>query len=182
MGKWFITCAAGLLAATLIMVPTIGWADQTTYEYDPMGRLTRVISVSAEAILEAGYLYDDAGNRTDRTIARLMDSDSDGMPDDWENQYTFLDPYEPSDAAQDYDGDRLPNSEEYIHGTDPSDPDSDDDGYMDGAEVSAGTNPMDPASVPFDYQQVPALNLFAGALTTLLLLGLAATARQRRSS
>ena len=148
MGKWFITYAAGLLAAALIMVPTVSGADQTTYEYDPMGRLTQVVSVSAEAIFEAGYLYDDAGNRTDRIIARLVDTDSDGIPDDWENQFVFLDPENPHDALLDYDRDGLSNVGEYLHSTDPSAADSDGDGHLDGAEVIAGTDPTDPLTSP----------------------------------
>jgi hypothetical protein len=43
------------------------------------------------------------------------------MPDGWELQYG-LDPLNPSDAAQDLDGDGLTNLEEYQLGTDPTSP------------------------------------------------------------
>jgi hypothetical protein len=44
----------------------------------------------------------------------------------------------------DADGDGLSNCQELAQGTDPSDPDSDDDGLTDGAEVNVhGTNPLD---------------------------------------
>jgi hypothetical protein len=54
------------------------------------------------------------------------------------------------DAYQDPDGDGLNNLEEYLHGTDPWDPDSDGDGYGDGTEVRLGTDPLNPDSMP-DY-------------------------------
>jgi hypothetical protein len=47
------------------------------------------------------------------------DSDSDGMPDHWEDGYGFLDKNDPSDADVDYEGDGLTNLEEYLAGTDP---------------------------------------------------------------
>ena len=46
------------------------------------------------------------------------DSDSDGMPDDWERQYG-LNPNDPADANQDCNGDGFTNVEKYINGLDP---------------------------------------------------------------
>jgi hypothetical protein len=58
-----------------------------------------------------------------------------------------MDPLDPSDDAPvdgDPDGDGLPTSVELGLGTDPNDPDSDDDGLTDGAEVQTyGTDPLD---------------------------------------
>jgi len=48
-----------------------------------------------------------------------VDSDHDGMPDEWETKYG-LDPNDPSDAAKDKDGDGYTNLEEYLNGTDPT--------------------------------------------------------------
>ncbi|MDP3786638.1 MAG: C25 family cysteine peptidase [Candidatus Omnitrophota bacterium] len=48
-----------------------------------------------------------------------LDSDGDGMTDDWEIYYG-LDPYNPNDAMLDLDGDGLTNLEEFLHGTDPT--------------------------------------------------------------
>lgn len=46
------------------------------------------------------------------------DRDSDGMPDWWEERYGF-DPYDPTDAEQDEDGDGYTNVEEYKSGDNP---------------------------------------------------------------
>ncbi len=47
------------------------------------------------------------------------DSDSDGMPDEFETKWG-LNPADPSDAGQDADGDGYLNIEEYLNGAPPS--------------------------------------------------------------
>ena len=42
----------------------------------------------------------------------------------------------------------MSDTDEIAHGTDPNDPDTDDDGISDGDEISNGTNPNDPATAP----------------------------------
>lgn len=78
----------------------------------------------------------------------LIDFDNDGLPTWYERQYPeFLDPNDPSDAAQDEDNDGLTNLEEFQHQTDPTNPDTDGDGLSDGAEVKrpeGATNPLHP--------------------------------------
>jgi YD repeat-containing protein len=181
MAKRLQLWSAGTTLVALLFLA--GWvqADQVMYEYDPSGRLTRVVSVASEAIVEVDFQYDEAGNRIDRTIARDRDSDDDAMHDYWENQYAFLDPYDPSDAPEDYDGDGLTNYGEYINGTDPSNPDTDGDGYSDGVEVDAGTDPLDPGSHPTGHA-VPAITAPGTVLILLLLLGLIAVTMRRRRS
>ena len=49
----------------------------------------------------------------------LLDSGGDGMPDEWEIRYG-LNPYDPSDANKDKDGDGYTNIEEFINGTNPT--------------------------------------------------------------
>jgi formylglycine-generating enzyme required for sulfatase activity len=51
-----------------------------------------------------------------------VDTDNDGMPDEWEKRFGF-DPANPADAAQDADGDGYSNLEEYLNSTDPRVPD-----------------------------------------------------------
>ena len=47
----------------------------------------------------------------------ILDSDQDGMPDNWENKYN-LDPNDPKDSTLDPDNDGLTNLEEYKNKTD----------------------------------------------------------------
>jgi hypothetical protein len=70
-----------------------------------------------------------------------QDSDSDGMPDWWENRYGF-NPNDASDANEDLDGDDLTNLGEYLAETDPTNPDTDGDGMLDGCEVENGLDPF----------------------------------------
>ena len=48
-----------------------------------------------------------------------MDSDNDGMPDEWELKFK-LNPQDAADGAQDKDKDGYTNVEEYLNGTDPT--------------------------------------------------------------
>ena len=48
-----------------------------------------------------------------------LDSDNDGMPDEWELKYG-LNPFDPSDATLDMNGDGYTNIEKYINGIDPT--------------------------------------------------------------
>lgn len=75
------------------------------------------------------------------------DRDCDGIPDSWELTYG-LNPEDPSDAFQDLDGDGLVNLEEFLAGTDPTNPDSDGDGVNDRDELKGGTNPYDDTAIP----------------------------------
>jgi len=72
----------------------------------------------------------------------VQDSDSDGLPDQWEMAYGF-NPTAPGEQNLDPDGDGLTNLQEYQHKTNPIVADTDDDGLSDGLEVMASTNPLD---------------------------------------
>jgi hypothetical protein len=52
----------------------------------------------------------------------LIDSDGDGLPDDWEASQPGFNADEPSDGLADWDGDTMSNTAEYIAGTDYLDP------------------------------------------------------------
>ena len=76
------------------------------------------------------------------------DSDSDGIPNSWEEGNAGMDRDDATDAELDFDGDSLTNLEEYTLETDPNNPDSDGDGYSDSKEAKKGTNPKDPKDKP----------------------------------
>ena len=98
------------------------------------------------------------------------DSDSDGMPDGWEIMYD-LNPFDPADADEDADADgydfdnsgaidpdeRFTNLQEYLNGTDPTNPDTDNDTIGDGWEAHYGylinytlISPLDPGDAAWD--------------------------------
>ena len=80
-------------------------------------------------------------------IAVLADSDCDSMSDEFEEDHG-LDPGFVEDAAWDGDEDGLMNLDEAWYGTSPDDPDTDDDGYPDGEEISQGSDPLNPGDIP----------------------------------
>ncbi|GLS24868.1 hypothetical protein [Marinibactrum halimedae] len=68
------------------------------------------------------------------------DFDQDGLPEAYEVTFHFLEDIHPEDANDDFDGDGLTNLAEFLAGTDPENPDSDQDGVFDGEDI-APTNP-----------------------------------------
>ncbi|WP_428820433.1 leucine-rich repeat domain-containing protein [Microbulbifer sp. MCCC 1A16149] len=72
---------------------------------------------------------------------QVLDSDGDGIPDDWEAA-NGLDPYNGDDAWEDFDGDGLLNIDEYYTGTNPGVFDTDADGLSDGEEWNIGLDPL----------------------------------------
>jgi hypothetical protein len=75
----------------------------------------------------------------DPTTRLLTDRDEDGMPYWWEERYGF-DP-NLANGDEDPDTDFLTNHEEYVRGTDPTNPDTDEDGVGDAADVCLDTPP-----------------------------------------
>ena len=101
-----------------------------------------VLNPSQLALLSSGMTPDLVG----------IDTDNDGLPDGWEMLYGF-DKNNPADAGQDTDLDGLTNLQEYTKGTNPKNPDTDQDGFLDGVETGTGTfvsltdtgtNPLNP--------------------------------------
>ena len=90
------------------------------------------------------------------------DDDNDGMPDVWETEHG-LNPYDSSDAATHADNDLLNNLNEYQNGTDPNNPDTDNDNILDGPEVD---NALDPLTPTADFTLVETVNI-EGAFTGL---------------
>ena len=83
------------------------------------------------------------------TSDATVDSDGNGLPDAWEwRHFGSLGNY----PWDDPDADGLVNIDEYAHGTDPHDDDTDHDGMTDGNEVIAGFSPT-------EYDAPPILDL-----------------------
>jgi hypothetical protein len=81
------------------------------------GLLTTTDGYARFTVLYAG------ANAVRLTNLQIVDSDGDGMPDWWEDQYGF-DKNNPADAALDSDGDGVSNLNEFLAGTNPKDPKS----------------------------------------------------------
>ncbi len=64
------------------------------------------------------------------TVDPALDSDGDGMPDVYELAHSCLDA-SAADAGGDPDGDSFASGNEYAYGTDPCNPDTDNDGFKD---------------------------------------------------
>ena len=93
---------------------------------------------TVEVSVENDYhLVDDEPKSFKFYIKTEIDSDNDGMPDDWEDEYGSLDP------DLDADGDLLTNLQEYLNGTNPLEPNTDKDPkkITDKDEVVNGTDP-----------------------------------------
>jgi hypothetical protein len=76
-----------------------------------------------------------------------------------------------NDAGKDYDGDGLPNAQEYFRKTNPCKPDTDEGGENDGSEVNRGNDPRHPAD---DGIHPPTFNPWPGPGRAILRLVLPA--------
>ncbi|MBV5328249.1 MAG: transglutaminase domain-containing protein, partial [Chlorobium sp.] len=165
---------SGLAAVLLLTVSCLtAMADDISYTYDDLGRLTTMAQTDGSTILTMGHTFDETGNVARiATASSIADADHDQMPDGWEIAHG-LNPNDPGDALLDSDGDGLSNLAEYQAGTNPNLADTDGDGIPDGEEIAAGTDPLDPASHPNLTQDgdIPFMSDLAMALLMLLLIG-----------
>lgn len=82
---------------------------------------------------DAWIAFDDLGFEINPTA--MMDADSDGMPQYWEEEQSLSDS-DATDAAKDQDHDGLTALQEYPLGTDPNNADTDGDGLTEGSEAN----------------------------------------------
>jgi len=75
-------------------------------------------------------------------VRYTKDTDKDGLPDEYEEENGLKIDVR-SDANEDLDNDGLTNLQEFIQGTDINNPDSDNDGEIDGDEVADGNDPLE---------------------------------------
>ena len=77
-------------------------------------------------LVPRGFITDpsEVGGYPEYQGKPYIDSDGDGMPDEWETAHG-LNPHDPSDAIQDRNGDGYTNIEKFIYGLDPRAPKTD---------------------------------------------------------
>lgn len=122
-----------------------------------IGNTSEVYDFSGLEYLPEDWLCDTDGDGLFDIFEKVIDSDpldsdtdDDNLPDGYEVLTLYTDPLKVdtdadtiSDADEDFDEDGLTNLDEYLNGTKPYNPDSDDDTLKDGDEVYAyGTNPL----------------------------------------
>ena len=101
----------------------------------------------AEALIDGNSVTGD--NPATTPILDASDTDSDGIPDWWEDQHG-MNPDYPDDAAADSDEDGLNALCEFLAGTEPDLADSDYDGVTDREETDAGTGFADMSDADSD--------------------------------
>ncbi len=140
-----------------------GWPGTGNIDADPMlsadGHLRTgspcngtgtAVAAPADDIDGEARPYPPAG-AVDMGADEFVDTDTDGMPDWYEDTYGLL-KGDPSDAGLDKDGDTFTNLAEYEeHGTNPDEADTDGDGRDDGQELTDGTNPLHPDNAAMTY-------------------------------
>jgi uncharacterized repeat protein (TIGR01451 family) len=151
--------AASLTGAgqTLQLAAVAGFPDGSTADVTAASAGTvylstnpQVASVSADGLVTAHLsgkvlvtaLHEAILSSVVLSVVLSGSTVGDGIPDDWKVAHG-LDPNDPNVALEDPDHDGLTNLEEYQHGTDPHNPDTDGDGLSDGDEVHVyHTNPL----------------------------------------
>ena len=98
-------------------------AGATLPKRDAVDKRVTEMVLSGKPMTETGIIKDiaEVGGYPPLTYdakAVPVDTDADGMPDNWERQFK-LDPENPADGATDADGDGYTNVEEYLNGTNP---------------------------------------------------------------
>lgn len=98
---------------------------------------------SLEYMKEKGYLECDQNNQCPENMECIIDKDCE-IPLKWcELKKTGTSTEDSIDLSTlDSDQDGLSDEEEIFYGTDKNNPDTDGDGYLDGAEVKGGYNPL----------------------------------------
>ena len=92
----------------------------------------------------------DVGGTTSETsidVLSVVETDGDGMDDEWEDRFGF-DPNAFDDPSADHDDDGLQDGIEYALNAEPTNVDTDEDGFRDGEEHALGSDVLDPTSVP----------------------------------
>lgn len=86
-------------------------------------------------------------------VASPSDGNADGLPDRWEKRHDLS--LNVKQGKKNQDGDGLRNRGEYKQGTDPRDPDTDDDGTVDGEDAEPGECEGKPHGKPHEPPPPP---------------------------
>lgn len=127
-------------------------------------RVPELARVQLRSALFQSARFDDLTVSTNTPAGLTVDSDGDGLPDEWEHSFGF-NPYEPADTAADPDFDGLSSLREFQLGLNPRHPDYDGDGLSDGVEIALQLAPTQAdtnltATVPFlEPFEAPAITL-----------------------
>jgi len=134
-----------------------GSGHQITHTYTELGEYVVTLTVRDNDYLEANYSRtisivqmdtdidnDEVPDYIDPNPLSKLDSDADGLSDDYEEMISLTFKY-----VRDTDGDGLSDYEEiFTYFTNPFSRDSDRDGFIDSDEIEANTNPNSAASRP----------------------------------
>ncbi len=125
------------LSLSVVSPQVIGGKEYVFESWSNGGEPTHLYMLSEDATLTV--IFSEVGT--------VIDTDGDGMPDDWEIEFGF-DPQDAGDAELDGDGDRLTNLQEFGNGTHPGQADTDADSWDDFTEITFAGDPLDAAIVP----------------------------------
>lgn len=146
-GIYFDNNRNGVLDGTLVEPwPSDSRTVSSRFDY-PVVPTDDTLTAYARVLAEAGAslqrdavderLVDDVVNQTGQVIdsqdevggwpelnstAPAPDSDRDGMSDQWEDLFDYLDPHDPSDGVLDHDGDGYTNLDDYLAAVADQDP------------------------------------------------------------
>lgn len=104
----------------------------------------KAISGDVRAVPACPY----CGEKQQEEKKAVVDTDGDGLPDEWEKKYG-LNVNDAADANADLDGDEFTNLEEYVAKTDPKDPEDHPD-YLDSLKIVL---PLKETSMPFAFRK-----------------------------
>jgi alpha-tubulin suppressor-like RCC1 family protein len=140
------------LGAVLVNAPvtfSVQWGGGVLATATNSSQLSTTLSLRTDTNGNASLYYqlgasastqiDVTAGLSNVTFSAALDSDGNGLADDWEIQY-FGNIGENPNADDDSDG--LTNLQEYQLGTNPTDPDTDSDGIPDGWEVAHRLDPL----------------------------------------
>jgi hypothetical protein len=136
----------GLMSGTSMACPHVAGAVALLVSVKPdltPAEAKQILLASVDPVAElSGKMVTGGRLNLQKLMAGATDSDGDGMPDEWESLYGF-NPFDASDGGtNDFDGDFLFNTDEYLNNCNPTNSDTDADSLVDGWEVTYGFNPL----------------------------------------